>query len=189
MFYNQAEKIVLAYVALFTDTSITSKLARYDTLLPYPKVTIVNAYKVYMAFTGIFRSLKKEDVYFMLDMLNKLNSFVSKNEADHINLLHSRISAKKRLFVKKPDISHMELEQFSNFLMSSTFAPEHDEVIEVLNKTQIFVHDWVVYQNKGLDCRDLYKYIFNDILLMDYEEDIGIEFYDKGIKLFNNANK
>lgn len=187
MFFKKAEGIVLAYIGLFTDSSITSKLARYDTLLPYPKETIVKAYKVYMVFIGIFRCVEKERVNFLLNMLNKLNSFVSKKEADHINLLHSRISAKKKVFSKKPNMSAVEIEELGDFIESSSLAKEHDEVIEVLNKTQIFVHDWVVNQNGELDSHGLYKHIFEEILQMNYVEDIGIEFYNNGIKQFNSA--
>lgn len=182
MFYHEAELILFSYVELFKKPEIVSKIARYEDLLPYPKMTILLAYKVYMSFVGVFRNLKNEEVNALFDLLNKMDSFVERDECDHLNLLCQRIRSKE-------EVSKKELEYFSEFLLHSTFNDKHDEVIETLNQVQVFVYNWVVTENRKLNDHTLYEHLYKKIIGIPYKDEYGIEFYEIGMPLFNNANK
>jgi len=183
VFYHEAESILHSYVRLFENSIIVSKIARYENLLPYPKMTIVLAYKVYMCFVGVFRNLKKEEVNALFDLLNKMDSFIESDEADHLNLLDQRIRSKE-------EVSKKELRYFSDYLLdTSTFYSEHDNVIDVFRQVQEFVYNWVVTENRKLDDHIFYEHLYQEFIGIPYIDEYGVEFYELGMPVFDNAKK
>ena len=105
-------------------------------------------------------------------MNNRINSFLDdEEEIEYINTIQYRLDSKQKL-------SKKELKYFGEYLNNSLFCSVHDEVCEVLNKSQDFTKKWLWELNKNLDDHDFYKHIYEDIIKIKYKPEYGENFFN-----------
>jgi len=119
MYFTEAKKIIKDYVETlnFLQDS-TGNIAYDESHLKNSKRAIILAFKVYMANIAVFRYLTNDECAELLKTLNRLDSFVTKEEAEYYNRIHKILINKKVDLISEEDYNIIYT---SNFLLKRRF--------------------------------------------------------------------
>lgn len=176
MYFSEAKRIVIDYVDVlnFLNDS-TGNIAHDERLLKNSKRAIILAFKVYMANVAVFRFLTMDECEEILKTLNRLDSFVTKDEADYYNRIH-RIVVDKGAFLNNDDF-----QKYSEFFThKALFCKEHDDIVNILTETQKYAYSFIVEQNGDYTSHQFYVHIYTNIIGIYYIEEFGQDFCDGG---------
>jgi hypothetical protein len=116
-----------------------------------------------MANVAVFRFFTSDECTEILKTLNRLDSFVTKDEADYFNKIH------KIVVNKKADLSEEDYKKYSEFLtQTALFCREYDDVVNVLNETQKYAYNYIVEQNGDYTSHLFYMHIYTKIIGIYY---------------------
>lgn len=167
------KEIVQHYVDLFATSKAGKAQANYESMLICSKSRIISSFKYYLCFVSIFKSLSQDVINSLLDLINSIDSFVTKHEADQINAIKDKVLAATPL-------SKEESDKYYNFLFSHHFSKAHDDLVNIISYTQTYFSNWIKVQNKEITDHELYRHLFESVIGMQYYEAYRDEFLHFG---------
>jgi hypothetical protein len=178
---SEAQDIVILYTTLFGKEFDTSKTARCEDELYHSKSEIIQAYKFYMAYVGMFHALDKEEVDLLFYCLSRLNIFTSFTEQEYINQLKLKMDQQKKLF--KPKLLKKEFAYLSQFIINSYSNEFSVEIIDAYNKSQEHIINWV-NEGKDISSYEFYHVWFEEIVGVVFTNELAEEVYESGTKQY-----
>jgi hypothetical protein len=184
---SEAQDIVILYTTLFGKDYDTSKLARCEDELYHPKNVIIQAYKFYMAYVGLFHAVKNEEIDLLFYCLSRLNIFTSFIEQEYINNIKRKMDQQKNLLFK-PKISKKEFDDIAQFTVKSLSNEFYDEIVNAYNKSQEHTVKWVT-DKKSIMEYEFYRLWLEDIVGIGFTEELAEETYEIGSKALQDKRR